>query len=340
MSSKNERGRTAFHRRQMDALPTLISGLDPDPPVLLCPRTERFDGLVCQELRAAGWPASGKTAEQRKANPPAPVKGAILARKLATGNGLASNDVNLLAERIAWLQRNWFRWSARDGYQVLAASKAQEQVVPTGPKKVGQKPPPEVIGEAVQGSEFEADANPRRDLFEGTSARISLGSKEAQTAEPRESSSSILAAATGKSEGQIDTNEGPTERGKRPAEESQIEGSVDKFDAALASLRAGSESEDVPSFDDYARAAGEGGSDKGDDPLITLRTGNIKSVEGDKVRSFLFAIYYKEPGKEIERRASALAADRAQLSDALSRQDSTSQDIREAFAKLGLDADA
>ncbi len=340
MSSKSERERTAFHRRQMDALPTLISGLDPDPPVLLCSRTERFDGLVCQELRAAGWPASGKTAEQRKANPPAPVKGAILARKLAKGNGLASNEVKLLAERIAWLQRNWFRWSARDGYHVVAAARTQEQALPTEPKEVGQKQPPEVIGEAVQACEPEADADPCRDLFDGTSARISMGSKEVQTAEPEESSSSIFAAATGKGEGQIDANEGSTERGKRQAEESQIEGSVDKFDAALASLRAGSESEDVPSFDDYARAVGEGGSDKMDDPLITLRTGHIKSVEGDKVRSFLFAIYFKEPRKEIERRASALAADRAQLSDALSRQDSTSQDIREAFAKLGLDADA
>ncbi len=340
MSSKNERERMAFHRRQMDALPTLISGLDPDPPVLLCPRTVKFDDLVCQELRAAGWPASGKTAEQRKANPPAPIKGAVLARKLAKGNALTSDDVKLLAERIAWLQRNWFRWSARDGYKVLAAAKAQEQTLPAAPEKVGLKPPPEVIDEAVKGPEPEAETESRGDLFHAVPARIGEARKEAEPAETQKSNSSILTAQTGEDNGLGKTNGGSPNSAKRPAEESQKEGSVDKFEAALASLRDISDNEDVPSFDDYAKTIGGGGSDEADEHLISLRTGHIKSVEGDEVQSFLFAIYYKKSREEIERRARALAADRAQLSGALSRRDSTSQDIREAFAKLGLDADA
>lgn len=340
MSSKNERERMAFHRRQMDALPTLISGLDPDPPVLLCPRTEKFDDLVCQELRAAGWPSSGKSAEQRKANPPTPIKSVVLARKLAKGNALTSDDVKLLTERIAWLQRNWFRWSARDGYQVLAAAKAQEQTLRAAKEKVGLKPPPEVIAEALKGPELEAEAVSCGDRFQDTSSRTGVDPKEAQTAEAERSKSSILAARSGEDNGHVDTNDGSSARPQRAAEESQEEGSVDRFDAALASLRGISDSEDIPSFDDYGRAAGEGGANEMDDYLISLRTGHIKSIEGDEVQSFLFAIYYKKPREEIERRARALAADRAQLSGALSRRDSTSQDIREAFAKLGLDADA
>lgn len=340
MSSKNERERIAFHRRQMDALPTLISGLDPDPPVPLCPRTAKFDDLVCQELRAAGWPSSGRSAEQRKANPPAPVKGAVLARKLAKGNALTTEDIKLLAERIAWLQRNWFRWSARNGYQVLAAAKAQEQTLPAAPEKVRLKPKLEVIDEAVKGPEPEAETVSRRDLFQDTSSRIGIDRQKTQTTEAEESNSSILAARTGEENGNGDRNAGSTDRSKRAAEASQTGGAVDRFDAALASLRDISDSEDIPSFDDYARATGEGGATETDDHLIPLRTGHIKSVEGDEVQSFLFAIYYKKPREEIERRARALAANRAQLSGALSRRDATSQDIREAFAKLGLDADA
>lgn len=340
MSSKNERERMAFHRRQMDALPTLISGLDPDPPVLLCPRTVKFDDLVCQELRAAGWPSSGRSAEQRKANPPAPIKGAVLAGKMAKGNALASDDIKLLAKRIAWLQRNWFRWSARDGYPVLAAAKVQEQPLPAAPENVGLKPQPEVIGEPVKGPEPEAAAEPRRDLFHAVPARIGEARIEAQPAETQESNSLILVAQTGEDNGLGKTHGGSTNSAKRPAEDSLTGGSVDRFDAALASLGDISTNEAVQSFDDYARATSEGGANETDDHLISLRTGHIKSVEGDKVRSFLFAIYYKKPLEEIERRARALAADRAQLSGALSRRDSASQDVREAFGKLGLDADA
>lgn len=159
-------------------------------------------------------------------------------------------------------------------------------------------------------------------------------------AETEENTSTVLPAGTGKNDGLEVTKDGSIARSKGPAEAFHDEGLEDRFDAALASLRGVSDSKDVPSFDDYARASGESVSVETDDPLIALRTGHIKSVEGDKVRNFLFAIFYKKSRKEIERRASALAADRAQLSGALSRRDSTSQDIREAFAKLGLDADA
>ncbi|MEE4208789.1 MAG: hypothetical protein V2I43_05950 [Parvularcula sp.] len=330
----------AFHRRQMDALPTLISGLDPDPPVLLCPRTEKFDELLCQELRAAGWPSSGKSAEQRKANPPAPIKGAVLARKLAKGNALTSDDVKLLAERIAWLQRNWFRWSARNGYPVLAAAKAQGEALPKAPENVALMSPSERTDRPKEEPELGAATDARRDLFQDISPRTSVDRKEAHTAETEGNTSTVLPGGTGKNDGHGDPNDGSMARSKEPAEASQTGDSVDKFDAALASLRDISGNEDVPSFDDYAKTIGGGGSDEADEHLISLRTGHIKSVEGDEVQSFLFAIYYKKSREEIERRARALAADRAQLSGALSRRDSTSQDIREAFAKLGLDADA
>ncbi|PIW55401.1 MAG: hypothetical protein COW16_06155 [Sphingomonadales bacterium CG12_big_fil_rev_8_21_14_0_65_65_10] len=127
---------------------------------------------------------------------------------------------------------------------------------------------------------------------------------------------------------------------KGPAEVSQKEASLDRLDAALASLNNLANSEDVPSFEEYAKAIGEGGSDETNDHLISLRTTHIRGVDGDKVQTFLLAIHDNNPRIEIERRARALAADKAQLSGALSRGDSTSQDIREAFAKLGLDADA
>ena len=339
MSSKNERERMAFHRRQMDALPTLISGLDPDPPILLCPRTVQFDGLVCQALRAAGWPSSGKSAEQRKADPPAPIKGAVLARKLAKGNGLTGNEVKLLAMRVAWLQRNWFRWSARDGYHVLRDSKTPEQAVPAGSRSADLKAPAKTTDRDMRGPQSEAQPEPDRDLFAASQGRIASDTDEAE-ATKGDGAHSLNAAARSVEhdhhEGLIGSSTGSSDRSSEAAKSG---GSMDRFDAALASLERLSDNEDLPSFDDYVNAIGEQGSDEADDHLISLRTKSIKTVDGDKVQSFLFAIRDKEPLGEIERRARVLAAERTQLSRALSRGDSTSEDVRVAFGKLGLDAD-
>lgn len=340
MSSKNELDRKAFHRRQMDALPMLISGLDPDPPVLLCSRTTMFDELVCQELRAAGWPASSKSDRARKADPPAPIKGSVLARKLAQGNDLSADEIGLLALRIAWLQRNWFRWSARNGYQHSAAFGAFS---PDALTSADADAPARLSGEVARASrqaDTEAKSEAPRDLFPNAPARDRIDLNQFQTQEREENTKPKSIAASGENEASKGMNEASMHRPERPSIENGEGASTDRFDAALASLGANSEDDNLPSFEDYGRVISEGGSNETDTRFIALRTGHINSVEGDKVRSFLFAIYYKEPLTEIERRARALAVDGTQLSDALSRGDSTSQDIREAFAKLGLDADA
>lgn len=339
MPSKKELERIAFHRRQMDALPTLISGLDPDPPVILCSRTQRFDELVCQQLRSVGWPASGKSAEQRKTDPPSPVKGKPLARKLAHGNDLNDDDIVLLAHRIAWLQRNWFRWSARNGYERLEASKTQVQTssataeaddydVRTPQPKESDKAETEPVPDAQEAPDF-----PDR------SAQAGVELRQVKSPQRETTSATISTAEAGADRTCGTANTSSRGGAERPDQSSAREEIEARCDAALASLEITSAGGDMSSSDDHFNGNGEFGAVQSDHRFIALRTGHINSVDGDKVRRLLFAIFYQEPHEEIVRRARSLAADEAQLAAALSGAPPTAEDIREAFAKLGLETD-
>lgn len=343
MSAKIDAERRSFHRQQLAVLPTLIPGLDPDPPVQLCDVTRAFDRLILVQLKRNGWPATGKTREQFEADPPAPVKGAVLAKKLARGNGLTLAQIELLTARIKWLQRNPFRWEARDGYTAVAAVKGGGEAV-------------HELAEAIKGEansacfDAHATADSGLDILSQTASgpgpvaitddtkRHDLGpaetAPERATSAPENSIQSDL----------WETGSGAENRGRDEAKghpaKPDFSAAVENCDAAIAALAGDAETANSPSYEDYAKAVGESYAGTDDARFITLRTGLIKSVEGEKVRSLLFSIFYQEPQEEIARCARALAADKAQLSAAMSGVRSTREDILEAFAKLGLDADA
>lgn len=116
--SKADAERRAFHRQQLQNPDILIPDLDPDKPVLLGD-LQRFDELICTRLRMLGYPGTGSPDRL-----PQSCRPMVLARKLAGGSqGLSKAEISILADRIGWLQRNCFRWSARNGYADYFASR-------------------------------------------------------------------------------------------------------------------------------------------------------------------------------------------------------------------------
>lgn len=343
MSSINESARRSFHDRQMAQLTTLVPGLDPDPPVLLCSATQPFDQFMIMELKRHGWPATGKTNEEYEANPPSPIKGAVLAKKLARGNGLSEAHIELLAKRIKWLQRNRFRWGARDGYAVLVAAEDAGAVVHQAPDKDHAATEKRLcdthVPDAMQ-SDHEGHSAPDGGLSSAPSAIGSMAQNEVEASSVEEGTTPVSAAKTGGTRTAAVVQNAPIDEPKDRPKAHALSTAADNCDAALAALEGSADGDSSLTFDDYAKAIGEAASDETDDRLVSLRTGHINSVEGHKVRSLLFAINYNKPREEIERRARALAADKAQLSAAMSGPRSTSEDIRDAFAKLGLNSDA
>lgn len=342
MSSKLESARRHFHNQQMGQLPTLVPGLDPDPPVLLCNDTQPFDHFVTSELRRNGWPATGKTKEEFEADPPTPVKGAVLARKLGKGNGLSRADIDLLADRIKWLQRNRFRWEARNGYAALVGAKSNSGSsleVSEPAVDASDKLPSDALGEFEIQSVREAEAAIRRDLFPVVPASDSTNRGAVAATSRTQNSAPCSDPQVGEKDAAEGEDDTPVKEPRGRVEANNLAVASVNCDAALAALGRDLDSNKLPSLDDYASVVGEGDSGETDDRLISLRTGQIKSVEGDKVRRLLFGIYYRESHEEIERRALALAADNYQLTGALSGPRTTREDICEVFARLGLDTD-
>ncbi len=342
MSAKIESDRRSFHRQQMDLLPTLIPGLDPDPPVLLCDVTRAFDHLILVQLRRNGWPGTGKTKEQFEANPPAPVKGAVLAEKLASGNDLTPAEIGLLTDRIKWLQRNYFRWEARDGYATVAAAKGASEALqePSGDiTELAQSPSSDTHATAGSASNNDSHPAPRPDPFATMADTKTDDLSRAETAPARATSAPENSARSDLRETGSVANKPDLDEAKVRPVKPDFSAAAEKCDAAIAALGGGSDTSSSPSFEDYAKAVGESHSDPDDARFISLRTRQIESEEGEKVRNFLFSIFYRKSHDEIERCARALVADKAQLSAAMSGARSTREDILEAFAKLGLEAD-
>ncbi len=342
MSAKIESDRRSFHRQQIDLLPTLIPGLDPDPPIMLCAVTRAFDHLILVQLRRNGWPGTGKTKEQLEADPPNPVKGAVLAKKLAQGNGLTAAEIGLLTDRIKWLQRNPFRWEARDGYAAVAVAKGASEALqePSGAiAEVAQSPSFDTQSTAGSASNNDSHLAPRPDPFATMADTKTDDLSTAETAPARATSAPENSAQSDFRETVSVANNPDVDEAKGRPVKPDLSAAAVKCDAAIAALAGGSDTSSSPSFEDYAKAVGESHSDPDDARFISLRTRQIESVEGEKVRSFLFSIFYRKSHDEIERCARALAADKAQLSGAVSGAPSTREDILEAFAKLGLEAD-
>jgi len=160
---KMETAREAFHRQQMAHPDVLTPNLDPDPPVLLG-ALSRFDKPILMALKKHGYPGTGGTKAA-----PIPVRSGTLAQKIASGSAsLSKADKELIAARIGWLQRNAFRWPARNGYghyfdqrSRAVASKLVVQSEETGVATEAEIPtqatPAGLISSADQGAEAARD---------------------------------------------------------------------------------------------------------------------------------------------------------------------------------------
>ena len=321
MYPNNEAGRKAYDRHQMSSLPTLLPGLDPDPPVLLCARTKPYDATILAQLRQHGWPGTGQNNKGAGAKSPKAIKAITLARKIAKSSGLSDVEIRLLAERIAWLMRNPFRWRARDGYAALAAARASQADENTPVKSS----PPASLQTAAR-----IDPRPQNLLDSSSRDESSKGVEPASPKRAQGSQSTPvrtdppnLRADKSDGSGDIDLF------GQSPA--------LDRCDDLLAELGGGGDA----TWEAYANAIGVA-EDADDDrsptaKLFDIRTPLIEHLPQEKARALLLAIDRKEAEESLRRKAHTLLADKDELSAALSASDSLAQDISDACAALGID---
>ena len=322
MYPNNETGRKAYDRHQMSSLPTLLPGLDPDPPVLLCARTSLYDATILAQLRQHGWPGTGQNNKGAGAKSPKAIKAITLARKIAKSSDLSDVAIRLLAERIAWLMRNHFRWRARDGYAALAAAKASQAAEnmptkssPSAPQQTAARidPKPQKVFDSSPGDGSSLDVEP------ASSKRV----QGSQSTPVRTDRPNLRVDKSDGSAGVDDLFD------QSPA--------LDRCEGLLAELGGGGEA----ACDYHANDVGE--AEGGDDDrsstakLFDIRTPYIEHLPQAKARALLLAIDHKEAEESLRRKAHTLLADKDELSAALSASDSLAQDISDACAALGID---
>ena len=322
MYPNNEAGRKAYDRHQMSSLPTLLPGLDPDPPVLLCARTKPYDATILAQLRQHGWPGTGQNHKGAGAKHPKAIKAITLARKIAKGSGLSDVDIRLLAERIAWLMRNPFRWRARDGYAALAAARASQASEST----TAQSSPPAPLQTAVR-------VDPRPENVFGSSSRdesftgVDLAfAKHVQGSQSTPVRTDPPNPRANNSDGSGDIND---LFDQSPA--------MDRCEGLLAELGGGGEAACDYHANDVGEAEGGDHDRSSTAKLFDIRTPYIEHLPQAKARALLLAIDHKEAEESLRRKAHTLLADKDELSAALSASDSLAQDISDACAALGID---
>lgn len=326
MYPNNESGRKAYDRHQTSCLPTLLPGLDPDPPVLLCARTRPYDLTILAQLRQHGWPGTGQHNPGQKSKRPKAIKAITLARRIAKGSNLTGAEISLIADRISWLMRNPFRWKARDGYAALTASKATQSKNEIPSAESLSAPTEPNAKETIRHQDVpESEASGDREA----------GAPQTPTRHPEELASKIENTIAAASLPRADAEDSEVDRGisdmfgENPTET--------RSDDLLAGLG----SDDGRSWEDFAAAASGAGNavDKrvSDDQLIPLQTAHIEDLPYLKTRSFLLAIDHTESEQELRRKAEALLADKPELFAALSASQSLKQDITDACAALGID---
>ena len=322
MYPNNEAGRKAYDRHQTSSLPTLLPGLDPDPPVLLCARTKPYDATILAQLRQHGWPGTGQTTTRARTKRPKAIKAITLARKIAKGSGLSDAEIRVLADRIAWLIRNPFRWKAREGYAVLAVAK----------------------GPPADGSTTDESSQPAR--TEATPPVEVEARNSLETSSPNDQSSVAEQAAVLPPEKPQSTKSGIVTTGPETKNPRESRDDNDLFErssgpASSDDLLAELGGSANVSWEDYANQVGlsdEGDDDRGSSTkLCVVRTVMIEHLPQEKARALLLAIEQEEPEEVVRRKANALLADEEELSAALSSSSSLAQDIDDACTALGID---
>jgi len=335
MFPNHEAGRKAFHRHQMGALPTLLPGLDPDPPVLLCTQTQKYDETILAQLRRQGWPGTTRN------KPPTPVKGAALARKIARGSLLTQVEIDLIGDRTKWLQRNPFRWNARDGYTALPTANSAPNPSPS-------PAPPATPATAGQLSQHNHGAPGGRPNHHAISAmEISdVGTSRPMQSDAVAGSSASEALAYPQPNSASEVGDSDPIRTPSIAAENHVsdlfdtqarEAVLGRSNEALASLSRLPHNDTGSCQSDLSAESEPTAAAQNSSPLIKLQCEWVKGIPSEKARNFLLAIHFCKPREKIERLARALVADEAQLSEALKSSPSARQDIIDGCAKLGVD---
>lgn len=325
--------RREFHERQMRNLHPLVPGADPDPPVILCEKTAAYDDWIQSELKQRGWSQSARA--RSKIAPPAKVKGIVLARKLAKNSLLNEAEIRRLGERIQWMQRNDFRWEARDGYDALA------------PVKTGSS----ALEETLQ-TPSNAVLHPASTATGTAPSAVQIGQENKRVSGPDRGPRN---AETDGLQGQCDA-----------------ELRVADCDGEGAKLNGG---RDVPgegngggSRDDRSVLDTRGGENNRGDSGRSMSTNEVKSppqapsdpsnkaascepryppkpkcfakgVSHPKAKALLLAICFEEPLNKVISLAATLQADKVQLTEALSASSTCREDLRNTFDSLGFNLD-
>ncbi|MEE4209948.1 MAG: hypothetical protein V2I43_11835 [Parvularcula sp.] len=305
-TSKAEAERKAFHRQQLKNPAILMPDLDPDMPVQLG-KLELFDELICTRLRMLGYPGTGKA--DRK---PQSCRPMTLARKLARGSpDISRDDINILADRIAWLQRNPFRWSVRNGYAEYFAKRGARTAS-------GRSETKTEIASSDSGLAAERNA---------------YGKDHESSREPEAAASEDVFDRIKKLDQQVPA--GPVN--------SASQGLISDADSERVHTSGGAEI-------DLASAASGGGSEwstwaaevRRRIPEDVPRTPNrprtfAKAFPIPKAKELLLAVVMEEPIAEQMRLAHDLLDDRSELYAALTHGEQAREDLLNVLACLGLE---
>lgn len=298
--------RTRFHEQQMGDLTLLMPALDPDPPIDLG-ELQRFDRWIISTLQSNGYGRVGMASGvPRKA-----VRLRSLANRLGRGHGLSDEDIETIAQRIGWLQRNEFRWEARDGYEALAASKPRKKRDAKGPKDgvatnapTGPGGPPASVGPDTMHS-----FNGRRsERFDAPVERVNTDASSQYESRNIEASADAIRGTDGTSRSLSSTP-------------------IDRFTGWPGNPAYWA------SWSDQVRKAMPTNA-----PIHPPKPKTFaKTFPVEKAKTFLLAIYLEKSLDDLLTTGRDLLDDREQLHQALTCDERARDEILDAFAKLGLE---
>jgi len=305
-SNRTDAARREFHALQMREKHVSLAALDPDPPVELG-NLQRFDGLILSLLQARGYNQTGMPSG-------APRKSARvqrMAKKIGKANHLSDAEIKILAARIGWLQRNEFRWEARNGYDKILAFGRSKPKAPKGPTKAAKpKDPTAAAAPAAPDLPVVMPAPvDRPDRHQAAPAEPSgdatLFGFEAPVSQPlAQADHDSVSPAQGSSSGQRDRFAGWPGNPTQWAEWS----------------------------DRIRKAKPKGASIAPPKPKTFA-----KEFPVEKAKSFLLSIVTDKPIDRLVQTGTVLRDDRTQLHQALTHSEGARNDILNAFAHLGID---
>lgn len=298
--------RRAFHVHQISNSGIDLSAFDPDPPVELG-TLQRFDGPIQSLLEAKGY----NQADKPSGGPPKSVRVRNMAQKIGCNNCLSEDEIETIARRIGWLQRNEFRWDARNGYEALFASKPCRSKAAKGPGK---------------GAETKAQAAAREPVAPGVPDLLPA---------PTDRTGRHFVAPVGPSDvGTLFESEPPISQPPARADD-DIGGLADEPYSGQSSRFLswpGNPSHWAEWSDRINKAIPK------DAPITPPKPKTYaKEFPVEKAKSFLLSIVTDKPIDRQVQTGKLLRDDREQLHQALTHDDRARDDILDAFAHLGID---